>query len=165
MLAGVPVELKVDFLEDRGYWRGRGRHLIYTGPIDRYFNYCYGRLNWRSVRLELEALDCDDFQGTSVMNYADVEVPYTRIHEPKHLHREKKHKPNTTVIMREYSQVDNDEPYYPVNAEADRQLFARYQALAGREQRVLFGGRLAEYKYYDMHQVIAAALTAVGRLS
>lgn len=158
LLESVPVELNVDFFEDRHYWMRRCNKLIYTGPIDRYFDYCFGRLNWRSVRFEMEKLSMDDFQGTSVMNYADAEVPYTRIHEPKHLHLEKKHTPNTTVIVREYSQVNNDEPYYPVNSEADKQLLAQYQALAEREKSVVFGGRLAEYKYYDMHQVIGSAL-------
>ena len=163
MLEGVPVELGVDFLADKDYWLRRGTKLIYTGPIDRYFDHCFGRLNWRSVRFEIEKQPVADFQGTSVMNYADVEVPFTRIHEPKHLHPEKKHTPDTTVIVREYSQVNNNEPYYPVNSESDKELLAKYQALAQQEP-VIFGGRLAEYKYYDMHQVIGSALTTCKKL-
>jgi len=164
MLAGIQVELKVDFLNDREHWLKRCRRLIYTGPIDRYFDYCYGILQWRSLRFETERLDVEDFQGTSVMNYADLEVPYTRIHEPKHLHLEKKHTPGTTVIIREFPHVDKDEPYYPVNTDEDKQLLVQYQALAKKEERVIFCGRLAEYKYYDMHQVIGAALALCKKL-
>lgn len=163
MLEGVPVELGVDFFADRDYWRSRGRTLVYTGPIDRYFDYQHGHLNWRSVRFEFELLETEDYQGTSVMNYADPEVPHTRIHEPKHLHLEKSHTPNRTLIYREYSQVNNDEPYYPVNFAADREMFAKYHQLAEQEPGVVFGGRLAEYKYYDMHQVIASALVKARR--
>lgn len=158
LLDGVPVELGVDFLADREDLARRARRIVYTGPIDRYFGYAHGRLNWRSVRFELELLHKEDFQGTSVMNFADLDVPYTRIHEPRHLHLEKKHTPQRTVIVREYSQVDNDRPYYPVNAPEDRAVLAKYQEMAREEGNVLFGGRLAEYKYFDMHQVIGSAL-------
>lgn len=158
MLEGIPVELGVDYFADPQYWRSRCRTLVYTGPIDRYFGYQFGPLNWRSVRFETELIDSDDYQGTSVMNYADIDVEYTRIHEPKHLHLEKTHTPNKTVIIREYSQVDNERPYYPVNFAEDRERLAKYQALQEKESHVVFGGRLAEYKYYDMHQVIGSAL-------
>ncbi len=158
MLEGIPVETGVDFFEDPDYWRSRGKTLVYTGPIDLFFEYCEGRLNWRSVRFEYECRDEEDFQGTSVMNYADTDVPFTRIHEPKHLHREKAHTPGKTVIFREYSQVDNDQPFYPVNFAEDKKKLAVYQGLAAKEPRTVFGGRLAEYKYYDMHQVIGSAL-------
>lgn len=163
MLEGIPVETGVDFFADREYWRARGRTLVYTGPIDRYFNYQHGHLSWRSVRFEFESLHEEDFQGTSVMNYADKEVPFTRIHEPKHLHLEKAHTPNRTVIFKEFSLIDNDNPYYPVNFAADREMLAKYQALAAEEKDVVFGGRLAEYKYYDMHQVIGSALQKAGK--
>lgn len=160
MLEGIPVELEVDYLEDINYWRSKCREkIVYTGPIDRYFDYKFGRLNWRSVRFEIENVHVEDYQGTSVMNYADKEVPYTRIHEPKHLHLEKTHKPNETVIVREYSQVNNDEPYYPVNFTEDKEILKQYQELESQEKDVIFGGRLAQYKYYDMHQVIASALS------
>ncbi|MDX1973055.1 MAG: UDP-galactopyranose mutase [Candidatus Sumerlaeia bacterium] len=158
LIEGIPVELGVDFLEDPDYWKSHCGKLVYTGAIDRYFHYSEGHLNWRSVRFEYESHNLEDYQGTSVMNYADVEVPFTRIHEPKHLHLEKSHTPNRTVIIREYSKRDNEDPYYPVNSTADKAIFARYQELAAKEPRVLFGGRLAEYKYYDMHQVIGSAL-------
>ena len=160
MLLGVPVELGCDFIAESAYWTARARRIVYTGPIDRYFEHAHGRLNWRSVRFELERLDVEDYQGTSVMNYADLDVPYTRIHEPKHLHLERPLSRSQSVIAREYSHVDPDEPYYPVNFKSDRTLYATYEALARRERNVLFGGRLARYKYYDMHQVIAAALEA-----
>jgi UDP-galactopyranose mutase len=160
MLEGIPVELSVDFLEDREYWLKRGRRVVYTGPIDRYFEYTCGHLNWRSVKFEVERLEIDDYQGTSVMNFAEYEVPYTRVHEPKHLHLERPWNRTATVIMREFSQVDRDDPYYPVNTEADKGLCARYVTLARTEGHVIFGGRLANYKYYDMHQVIGGALTA-----
>jgi len=163
MLAGVPIELGVDFLADREAWMKRAKRVVYTGPIDRYFEYCHGRLNWRSVRFETDRLAESDYQGTSVMNYADESVPYTRIHEPKHLHLEKPWNSAATVIVREFSCVDNDAPYYPVNFESDRDVYAKYADLERSEQRVVFGGRLAKYKYYDMHQVIPAALTAVKK--
>lgn len=159
MLDGIEVELNVDFMADRAQWASRCDTIVYTGPIDRYFDYAHGRLNWRSVRFEIERVGVEDFQGTSVMNYADVDVPFTRIHEPKHLHLEKKHSPaNTTVAIREFSQRDNDRPYYPVNGEDDKARLAAYQRMAEEEKNVIFGGRLAEYKYYDMHQVIGSAL-------
>lgn len=159
MLKGIPVELEVDFCEDMSYWAKRCQKIIYTGPIDRYFNYKFGHLNWRSVYFETKQVDVDDYQGTSVMNYADIEIPCTRIHEPKHLHRERKFNPSETVIIQEYSQVNSDEPYYPVNFESDQALLAQYQSLQTNEKNVIFGGRLAQYKYYDMHQVIASALS------
>jgi len=165
MLEGIDVELGVDFLSDREHFRSRARHLVYTGPVDRYFDYQLGRLAWRSVRFETQRLDVHDYQGTACMNYAEEEVPYTRIHEPQHLHPEKGHTHRPfTVIMREFSYNNDNEPYYPVNSEEDRELYARYEALAAQEQDVTFGGRLAEYKYYDMHQVIASALARVRKV-
>lgn len=158
MLKGVAVELNTDFFARKDYWLAQCRRLIYTGPIDRYFDFEFGRLSWRSVRFELEELKIDDYQGTSVMNFADRNVPYTRIHEPKHLHRERKFKPNTTVIIREYPSDNAHEPYYPVNSREDKALFRKYRRLASQEKKVIFGGRLADYKYYDMHHAIEAAL-------
>jgi len=164
LLQGVPVQLGVDFLADRSYWRQRAHRVVYTGPLDRYFDYVCGRLTWRSVRFELERLPSSDYQGVSVMNYADPDVPYTRIHEPKHLHLERPWNERATVIVREYSQVDPDEPYYPVNLEGDRETFARYHALAAEDPGVVFGGRLASYRYYDMHQVVGQALAKAREL-
>ncbi len=165
MLEGIPVELGVDYLADREHWRNKCKTLVYTGPIDRYFDYALGRLSWRSVRLETERIEHEDFQGTSVMNYADAEVPWTRIHEMKHLHREKQHTPpGVTVIHKEYSQHDPEDPYYPVNTKADQALLARYREMQKGEKGVVFGGRLAEYKYYDMHHVIWQALQTARRV-
>ena len=126
MLEGIPVELKTDFLADRRYWKARARKVVYTGPIDAYFAHEFGRLNWRSVRFEAERVALEDFQGTSVMNYADEDVPFTRIHEPKHLHPERKHAPGVSVVIREYSLVDNDQPYYPLNFDADKANLSKY---------------------------------------
>ncbi|CAN5429497.1 UDP-galactopyranose mutase [soil metagenome] len=163
MLEGIPVEYGVDFLADPEHWKSRAGAIVYTGAIDQYFGYVHGTLNWRSVRFEAERLAMDDYQGTSVMNYADEDVAFTRIHEPKHLHLEKAHTANTTVVIREYSQVDAEKPYYPVNFAEDRDRLRLYQELAAKEPRVIFGGRLAEYKYYDMHQVIGSALQKAAK--
>lgn len=137
--------------------------VVYTGPLDRYFNYSEGRLGWRTLDFETEVLDCADFQGTAVMNYNDLEVPYTRIHEFRHFHPERDYPDDKTVIVREYSRFanDDDEPYYPINTEADRTLLGAYRARARAETAsaaVLFGGRLGTYQYLDMHMAIASAL-------
>lgn len=158
LLRGIPVEVDVDFLQNRESWTRRCQNVIYTGPMDAFFNHRFGRLNWRSVRFDVQTLAQSDYQGTSVVNYAEKSVPYTRIHEPQHLHPERTEKATHTVIMREYSQLDHEAPYYPVGASVDQAKVAQYRALAQNENRVVFGGRLAEYKYYDMHQVIGAAL-------
>jgi UDP-galactopyranose mutase len=166
MLDNVPVERCVNFLADRDYWRSQAKKVVYTGPLDAYFDFVHGRLNWRSVRFEQERVELDDFQGISVMNYADDDVPYTRIHEPKHLHPERRFPHRTSVVIREYSLIDNERPYYPVNFVEDKDKLVRYQKLQSAEKATLFGGRLAQYRYYDMHQVIASALkTAHNELS
>ena len=165
MLKGIPIELNVDFCDDKEYWARRANIVIYTGPIDRYFDYTFGPLKWRSVRFEIERVEIPDFQGTSVMNYADLDVPYTRIHEHKHLHLERDNMSvSSTVIVREYPQSNANDPYYPVNSESDKELLARYQEQAANEKGVTFGGRLAEYRYYDMDQVIARALQMFQQL-
>jgi UDP-galactopyranose mutase len=137
--------------------------VVYTGPIDRYFSNCYGSLTWRTLDFETEVLDIHDFQGTSVMNYSDGDVPFTRIHEFKHFHPERdSFGLKKTVIMREFSRfaTPDDEPYYPVNTESDRARLLKYRELANQEENVLFGGRLGSYQYLDMHMAIASALTA-----
>ncbi|MDO4612491.1 MAG: UDP-galactopyranose mutase [Actinomycetaceae bacterium] len=142
--------------------------VVYTGPIDRYFDYSEGELAWRTIDFETEVVDVGDFQGTSVMNYGDLDVPYTRIHEFRHFHPERDYPADKTVIAREYSRFASrdDEPYYPVNAEDDRARIKAYREKAGSEPLVLFGGRLGTYKYLDMHMAIASALnrydTTVG---
>jgi UDP-galactopyranose mutase len=137
--------------------------VVYTGPVDRYFDYAQGRLGWRTLDFEREVLATGDFQGTSVMNYADPDVPYTRIHEFRHFHPERDHPGDRTVIMREFSRFaqGEDEPYYPVNTPQDRERLMRYRDLARAEDGVLFGGRLGTYKYLDMHMAIGAALSMV----
>jgi UDP-galactopyranose mutase len=136
--------------------------VIYTGAIDKYFTYCFGALTWRTLDFELETLNMFDYQGTSVMNYAEAETPYTRIHEFKHLHKERKdvYLQDQTIIMREFSRFANegDEPYYPVNQIDDRQKLLEYRKLAKMERGVHFGGRLGTYQYLDMHMAIASAL-------
>jgi UDP-galactopyranose mutase len=137
--------------------------VVYTGPVDRYFDGAAGPLGWRTLDFERETVATGDFQGTAVMNYADADVPFTRILEFRHFHPERDYPKDRTVIMREYSRfaVDDDEPYYPVNTPEDRARLARYRELAAAEPGVLFGGRLGRYQYLDMHAAIAAALRLV----
>ncbi len=163
MLRGVDVELNADYLTDKTRWDAVAPQVIYTGPVDRYFNYCYGPLQYRSVRFETEVLDVPNYQGNAVVNYTDRETPYTRIIEHKHFEFGQQPK---TVISREYSAEwrPGDEPYYPVNDEKNNALYEKYRALAQSEPNVLFGGRLGAYRYYDMDAVIAAALEAAKRL-
>jgi UDP-galactopyranose mutase len=133
---------------------------IYTGAIDRYFNYCYGELGWRTLNFETETLKLKDFQGTAVMNYTDIDVPFTRIHEYKHLHPEREYQGEYTVISREYSKLATrkDEPYYPINSLADRDKLSQYRKKALMEKNVHFGGRLGSYFYLDMHMAIGSAI-------
>lgn len=133
--------------------------VVYTGAIDRFFGYSNGRLGWRTLDFEKEVLDLADFQGCPVLNYADENVPFTRIHEFRHLHPERCYG-NKTIIFREYSRFagDDDEPYYPINTVSDRDRYDAYRAAANAEPNVLFGGRLGTYRYLDMHQAIGAAL-------
>jgi UDP-galactopyranose mutase len=157
----IDVRLSTDFFDVRESLPA-GVPVVYTGPVDRYFDYVEGRLGWRTLDFETEVLPVGDFQGTPVMNYADAEVPYTRIHEFRHFHPERDHPADRTVVMREFSRFaeDDDEPYYPINTPADREMLLRYRARAEAEQGVLFGGRLGTYQYLDMHMAIASALTA-----
>jgi UDP-galactopyranose mutase len=138
--------------------------VVYTGAVDRYFDYCEGAMQWRTLDFEQEVLATGDFQGTPVMNYADEDVPFTRIHEFRHFHPERTEYPDDkTVIMREFSRfaAGDDEPYYPVNTPDDRERLLRYRDLARGEKGVVFGGRLGTYKYLDMHMAIASALSTV----
>jgi UDP-galactopyranose mutase len=158
---GVVVHTDVDFFAVRDQVPN-GTPILYTGPLDRYFDYRAGRLSWRTLDLETEVLEVDDFQGTTVMNYADEDVAHTRIHEFKHYHPERPAVPGATVVMREYSRwaQPDDEPYYPVDTPEDRRILAAYRELTRGEPDVFFGGRLGSYQYLDMHMAIAAALTA-----
>ena len=140
--------------------------VIYTGPIDRYFNFSQGVLGWRTLDFESQKLDLDDFQGTSVMNYADIEIPFTRIHEFKHFHPERTYKVDKTIITHEYSRFahQDDEPYYPINTSSDRKMLEDYRKLAESETNVHFGGRLGRYQYLDMHMAISSALGLADEL-
>ncbi|WP_114855585.1 UDP-galactopyranose mutase [Brachybacterium sp. YJGR34] len=161
----IEVRLETDYFDtsqplNKDAVRGR-LPVVYTGPIDRYFDYERGELGWRTIDLETEHLEVGDFQGTSVMNYADAEVPYTRIIEPRHFHPERDYPTDATVIQREYSRFaeSGDEPYYPINSGTDRETLVAYRELAEAEPRTLFGGRLGTYQYLDMHMAIGAALS------
>ena len=161
----IEVHLNTDFFEP-GHQYSRENVLgqipvVYTGPVDRYFDYAEGDLSWRTIDLEEEVLPIEDFQGCSVMNYPDADVPFTRIHEFRHFHPERDYTKDATVIMREFSRFANkgDEPYYPVNTAVDREKLLAYRDLAKGEDNVLFGGRLGTYKYLDMHMAIASALS------
>ncbi len=158
----IEVRLETDFFDVKDQWLGKVP-VVYTGPVDEYFGNCEGRLSWRTVDLEPEVLQVDDFQGTSVMNYNDAEVPFTRIHEFKHFHPEREYAEakGRTVIVREYSRFaeKDDEPYYPINTAEDRAKLLKYRDLAKQEPMVLFGGRLGTYKYLDMHMAIGSALS------
>ncbi len=157
----IEVRTGVEFEEVRALLP-TGVPLVYTGPIDQYFGFREGHLGWRTLDLEVDVVDVPDFQGTAVMNYADAAVPYTRIHEFRHLHPERAAPADATVIMREFSRfaAPHDEPYYPINTEQDKGMLARYREAAKKEQGVIFGGRLGSYQYLDMHMAIASALTA-----
>ncbi|KAA8719850.1 UDP-galactopyranose mutase [Corynebacterium spheniscorum] len=155
----IEVRLNTDFFEVREELPDVP--VVYTGPLDRYFDYSEGRLGWRTLDFETEVLDIPDFQGTSVMNYNDADVPYTRIHEFRHFHPERDYPKDKTVIMKEYSRFAeaDDEPYYPINTPEDRAMLKKYRELAAQEKNVYFGGRLGTYQYLDMHMAIASALT------
>ncbi|KAB2370841.1 UDP-galactopyranose mutase [Actinomadura montaniterrae] len=159
----IEVRLNTDFFDVRGDVAGRVP-VVYTGPLDRYFDFAEGELGWRTLDFETEVRPTGDFQGTPVMNYADEDVPYTRVHEFRHFHPERDWYPrDKTVIMREYSRfaARGDEPYYPINTPEDRARLLRYRELARGEDGVVFGGRLGTYKYLDMHMAIASALSMV----
>lgn len=157
MLEGVEVKTGVDYLEEKEKWDAMAEKVVYTGAIDAYFAYQYGPLEYRSVRFETEVLDQKNYQGNAVVNYTEREVPYTRIIEHKHFEFGEQPK---TVISREYPSEWKlgDEPYYPINNEKNNALFEKYQELAMQQEKVIFGGRLGEYKYYDMDKVIESAL-------
>lgn len=159
MLQGIEVRLEQDYLLRRCEWDACARRVVYTGAIDAFYDYCFGTLEYRSVRFETEVLEMPNFQGNAVVNYTDRETPWTRIIEHKWFENQES---PCTVISREYSSAwqRGDEPYYPVNDERNNALFARYRELALQEKKVIFGGRLGCYRYYDMDAVVEAALAA-----
>lgn len=157
LLEGSEVMTDTDYFSDREYFSSLAEKTLYTGPIDQYFDYRFGKLEYRTVRFEHSVLDMENYQGVAVMNYTDAETPYTRIIEHKHFEFGKQAK---TVISKEYSSEwkDDSEPYYPINNERNDGLYLKYKELADKEEATLFGGRLAEYKYYDMHHIIYQVL-------
>lgn len=163
LLEGIEVRLNEDYLEDKEKWNAMAEKVVYTGAIDAYFDYTLGNLEYRSVRFENEILDMPNFQGNAAVNYTDRETPWTRIIEHKWFEFGKDEEGNDlpkTIISKEYSSEwkPGDEPYYPVNDEKNGELYQKYKALAENEENIIFGGRLGEYKYYDMDAVIASAL-------
>lgn len=156
----IEVKLNTDYLKEKDKWNSIAEKVVYTGPIDAYFNYKLGVLQYRSIAFENEILDIENFQGNAVVNYTDKETPYTRIIEHKHFEFGNQPK---TIISREYSKEWSigDEPYYPINDDKNNELYNRYSELAESENNVIFGGRLGEYKYYDMDKVIEVALKKV----
>jgi UDP-galactopyranose mutase len=157
----IEVSLNQDFFDYKSEFVGQ-LPIVYTGPIDRYFDYEFGELGWRTLDFESEIVGTGNYQNTSVVNYSDIDVPFTRIHEYRHLHPERNYQNESTYISREYSRFAsrNDEPYYPVNTYADREKLIKYRTLIDSEKYVWFGGRLGSYQYLDMHMAIASALTA-----
>ena len=162
MLDGIDVKLNYDYFEHNEELKKISDKVIFTGPIDQYYNYCYGPLEYRSVKFDIEILDTDNYQGNAVVNYTEYEVPYTRIIEHKHFEFGTQPK---TVISKEFSDAWTlgKEPYYPINNEKNNKLYEKYKMLADREKDVIFGGRLGQYKYYDMHKVIEEALNTVNK--
>lgn len=163
LLEGIEVRTGVDFFENREYWESIADKIVFTGKIDEFYNYCFGKLEYRTVRFEEEIHDCPNYQGNAVINYTEKEVPYTRIIEHKHFEMfgTEVYQCPRTVISKEYSTEwkEGMEPYYPVNDEKNNALYGKYKELADQENNVIFGGRLAEYKYYDMAPIIKNVLS------
>lgn len=160
MLDGIEVRTNTDFFAQRAEFEQCAEKIVFTGMLDEFYGYRFGELEYRSLRFESETLDQENYQGNAVVNYTEYDVPYTRIIEHKHFEFGTQPK---TVVTREYPATwsKGDEPYYPMNDERNNTLFAQYKELADAEQNIIFGGRLGEYKYYDMHQVVARALEIV----
>lgn len=160
LLAGVEVRLNTDFFSNQSYFESLAKQVVYTGKIDQYFGYRFGELSYRSLRFDHQTLDVPNFQGNAIVNYTDAETPFTRICEHKHFEFGTQDK---TVITYEYPLLadKNAEPYYPINNEENTRIYNQYKELAQESKNVIFGGRLAEYRYYDMHQVIGSALHRV----
>ena len=160
MLEGIDVKLNVDFFKEKEHFLNIAEKTVFTGMIDEFYNYKFGSLDYRSLRFETEVLDEENFQGNAVVNYTEYEVPYTRIIEHKHFEYGTQEK---TVVTKEYSAnwKKGDEPYYPINDKRNNEIYNKYKELADNENNIIFGGRLAEYKYYDMHNVVERALSVV----
>jgi UDP-galactopyranose mutase len=159
----IEIKLNTDFFAIKDQIKPLLK-TIYTGPIDRYFNYSEGKLEWRSIQLERKVETVDDFQGTSVMNFADLDVPYTRIHEPKHLHLERDYRKDKTLLFYEKSGQDPEAPFYPIRDAVNMKIYQKYTTLTEKCNDTVFGGRLGTYSYLDMDQVIASALALIPKL-
>ncbi len=162
LLDGVEVRLSTDFLAERDKLSALADRVVYTGMIDEFYDFCYGELEFRSLRFETEVLNVENYQGNAVVNYTEYEVPYTRIIEHKHFEFQCQNGTDNprTVITREYPHIwsHGDEPYYPMNDEKNNAVYEKYKERAKEEKRIIFGGRLGMYRYFDMHQVVEAAL-------
>lgn len=159
----IRVELNTDYFKIKE--KIKVKYLtIYTGPIDKFFNYQHGRLGWRSVKFEHNVINVGDYQGTSVINYPDLKFKFTRVHEPKHLHLERNYVYNKTLVIKEYALNDNLNPYYPINSPENSRLIKIYKEKAKKIKNVIFGGRLADYAYYDMDMTISAALVKFNKI-
>ena len=157
MLEGIEVKLNTNFFDNREYFESIAEKIVFTGMIDEFYNYKFGKLEYRSLRFETEVLNKENYQGNAVVNYTEREIPYTRIIEHKHFEFGKQEK---TVITKEYPSEwkEGEEPYYPINNEKNNEIYDKYKKLSEKENRVIFGGRLGEYKYYDMDKVIEKVL-------
>lgn len=157
LLDGIDVLLNTDFFEKKEYYKSLSNKIVYTGPVDRYYDYCYGNLEYRSLEFDTQKLEIEDFQGNAIINYTEEQIPYTRICEHKHFDN-----PDVpyTIITKEYPK-NSGEPFYPINNVENNERYTKYRKLMDEEQNVIFGGRLTDYKYYDMHQVVASALKRV----
>lgn len=154
----IRLLLNTDFFDIRNQLK-KDACLVYSGPIDRFFDYRFGKLSWRTLHFEKEVIDVEDYQGNSVINFPEIDIPYTRIHEPKHLHPERNYTREKTIIFREYSlKDDGSDPFYPISSDDNVKIYDQYKAEASRLENVFISGRLGDYKYYDMHQTIARAL-------
>ncbi|AEC18154.1 UDP-galactopyranose mutase [Gallibacterium anatis] len=162
MLSGIEVKLNADFFQNKEYYLSLADKVVFTGMIDEFFDFRYGRLDYRSLKFENDLLDTDNYQGNAVVNYTEENIPYTRIIEHKYFEFGKQKK---TLITKEYSKeyTDGDEPYYPINDQKNNELYLKYKLLADQQDKVIFGGRLAQYKYFDMHNIIAEALDCVSK--
>ena len=160
MLDGIEICLNTDFFDNEEKWKKTAKKIIFTGMIDKYFKYCYGELQHRSLKFETEVLETADYQGNAVINYTEYDIPYTRIIEHKHFDNTNS---NKTVITREYPDKyeEGKEPYYQINNEQNERIYNKYKLIAKKEKNVIFGGRLGEYKYYNMDEVIKRALELV----
>lgn len=160
LLRGIEVKTNIDFFSDLSYWKSISKKIVYTGSIDIFFNYRFGHLDYRTLRFETERLEMANYQGNAGVNFTDYETPYTRIVEHKHFEFGRQ---DHTIITKEYSSnwEIGSEPYYPINDQKNSEVFKKYYELSKLENRVIFGGRLAEYRYYDMHQIIGSALSKI----